>query len=134
MHLKLLICFAACNLNKKVEPLHLHTKFWIQIISFQNRTIIGSLIVWFPPSNNVGTRSSLRSLSKNRINTKKITITDKNYFSKALRIGFISFNLSSLEKGCLRFELLRLELFKNRRFLIFKIFKIRINNKINMIA
>jgi len=34
-------------------------------------------------------------------------------FSKALRIGFISFNLSSLDKGCCRFEHFRLALFKN---------------------
>jgi len=36
-------------------------------------------------------------------------------FSKALRIGFISFNLISLEKGCLRFERFRVALFKNCR-------------------
>jgi len=36
-------------------------------------------------------------------------------FSKALRIRFISFNLSSLDKGCCRFERFRLALFKNRR-------------------
>jgi len=36
-------------------------------------------------------------------------------FSTALEIEFISFNLSSLEKGCLRFERFRLALFKNRR-------------------
>jgi len=35
-------------------------------------------------------------------------------FSKALRIGFI-FNLSSLDKGCCRFERFHLALFKNRR-------------------
>jgi len=36
-------------------------------------------------------------------------------FNKALRIGFISFNLSSLDKGCCRFERFRTALFKNRR-------------------
>jgi len=36
-------------------------------------------------------------------------------FSKALRIGFISFKSSSLEKGCLKFERFRLALFKNHR-------------------
>jgi len=37
-------------------------------------------------------------------------------FSKALRIGFISFNLSSLDKGYCRFESFRLALFKNHRY------------------
>jgi len=32
-----------------------------------------------------------------------------------LRIGFISFNLSSLDKGCCRFERFRLVFFKNCR-------------------
>jgi len=35
--------------------------------------------------------------------------------SKVLRIGFISFNLSSLDKGCCRFKHFRLALFKNHR-------------------
>jgi len=35
--------------------------------------------------------------------------------NKALRIGFISFNLCSLDKGCSKFERFRLALFKNRR-------------------
>jgi len=36
-------------------------------------------------------------------------VVNKNItsFIKALRIGFISFKLSSLEKGCLRFERFR---------------------------
>jgi len=36
-------------------------------------------------------------------------------FIKALRIGFNSFNLSILYKGCCKFERFRLALFKNRR-------------------
>jgi len=39
-------------------------------------------------------------------------------FSKALRIRFISFNLSGTDKGCLRFERFRLALFKNRHYRI----------------
>jgi len=35
-------------------------------------------------------------------------------FSKALRIRFIPFNLSSLDKGCCRFERFRLALFKTK--------------------
>jgi len=34
----------------------------------------------------------------------------------SLRIGFSSFNLSNLDKGCCRFERFRLALFKNRRW------------------
>jgi len=37
-------------------------------------------------------------------------------FSKALKIGFISFNLSSLKKSCWRFERFHLALFKNHHW------------------
>jgi len=47
------------------------------------------------------------------LNLKRFLVVQN--FSKALRIGFISFELSSLEKSCLRFERFRLALFKNRR-------------------
>jgi len=47
--------------------------------------------------------------------TRALQEKSLNCIIKALRIEFISFNLSSLEKGCLRFERFRLALFKNRR-------------------
>jgi len=46
-------------------------------------------------------------------NLKRFSVVQN--FSKALKIGFISFNLISLEKSCWRFEGFRLVLFKNHR-------------------